>query len=86
MVKVSRQDLRFKLVQNFVQYRKEILPLPSYNVMLNKQDADAFFAPQLTPFVTNQIQPMRGSYGSRKNQPISGHNYLAKWKKENGED
>jgi len=41
---------------------------------------------QLTPFVTNQIQPMRGSYGSRKMQPISGHNYLAKWKKENGED
>ena len=41
---------------------------------------------KLTPFVTNKIQPMRGSYGSRKMQPISGHNYLAKWKKENGED
>lgn len=37
----------------------------------------------MSPYVTNKMKPTRGRYGAGEN-PISGANFLARWKHENG--
>jgi large subunit ribosomal protein L41 len=41
---------------------------------------------QLTPFVTVKIDPVQGRFLGDPKGAFSGEAYLARWKKENGED
>lgn len=41
---------------------------------------------KLTPFVTRNMQPVKGRFEGDPKGAISGEAYLARWKTENGED
>ncbi|MCJ1407990.1 hypothetical protein MMC19_002062 [Ptychographa xylographoides] len=41
---------------------------------------------KLTPFVTRNMEPLKGKFHKAKKGGLSGHLYLKKWKNENGVD
>ncbi|KAL9117641.1 MAG: hypothetical protein Q9187_005820 [Circinaria calcarea] len=41
---------------------------------------------KLTPFVTKNMEPLKGSFEGDPKGALSGERYLSRWKRENGQD